>query len=114
MVFPLFLLPATILGFVYRELSIGYLNTGRDLRRMESNSRSPIFSDFSELLEGIVTVRAFSAEKRFLDNIHTKIDLTTKMWYAFWMTNRWLLLSFDVLGRSFHISTRMDNTHPLL
>ncbi|KAJ3872966.1 hypothetical protein F5051DRAFT_338433, partial [Lentinula edodes] len=75
-----------------------YLNTGRDLRRMESNSRSPIFSDFSELLEGIVTVRAFSAEKRFLDNIHTKIDFTTRMWYGIWMTNRWLLLSFDLLG----------------
>ncbi|KAF9070335.1 multidrug resistance-associated ABC transporter [Rhodocollybia butyracea] len=97
-VFPLFLIPASVLGFIYRELSIGYLNTGRDLRRMESNSRSPIFSDFSELLEGIVTVRAFSAEKRFLDNIHTKIDFTTRMWYGFWMTNRWLLLSFDVLG----------------
>ncbi|KAJ7222270.1 hypothetical protein GGX14DRAFT_304989, partial [Mycena pura] len=61
-----------------------YLNTGRDLRRMESNSRSPIFSDFGELLQGIVTVRAFAAEKRFLDNLHTRIDLTTKMWYTFW------------------------------
>ena len=46
---------------------------------MESNSRSPIFSDFGELLEGIVTVRAFSAEKRFLDNLHKKIDMTTKV-----------------------------------
>ncbi|KAJ4488293.1 ABC transporter type 1, transmembrane domain-containing protein [Lentinula aciculospora] len=96
-IFPFFLVPATVLGFIYRELSIGYLNTGRDLRRMESNSRSPIFSDFSELLEGIVTVRAFSSEKRFLDNIHTKIDFTTRMWYGFWMTNRWLLLCFDAV-----------------
>ncbi|KIK63814.1 hypothetical protein GYMLUDRAFT_40900 [Collybiopsis luxurians FD-317 M1] len=97
-IFPFFLIPAVVLGFIYRELSIGYLNTGRDLRRMESNSRSPIFSDFSELLEGIVTVRAFSAERRFLDAIFSKIDFTTKMWYGFWMTNRWLLLSFDLLG----------------
>lgn len=46
---------------------------------MESNSRSPIFSDFAEILEGIVTVRAFSAEKRFLDNLYKKIDTTTKV-----------------------------------
>ena len=82
---------------------------------MESNSRSPIFSGFGELLEGIVTVRAFSAEQRFLDALHTKVDLTTQvstqivpdcsyiltknqMWYSFWMTNRWLLLNFDTLG----------------
>jgi hypothetical protein len=67
------------MGFVYRMLAIGYLNTGRDLRRMESNSRSPIFSGFGELLEGIVTVRAFSAEQRFLDSLHAKVDLTTQV-----------------------------------
>ncbi|KAG1873894.1 hypothetical protein F4604DRAFT_1765807 [Suillus subluteus] len=87
-----------VIGFFYRLLALGYLKTGRDLRRMESNSRSPIFSGFSELLEGIVTVRAFSAEQRFLDDLHDKIDVTTKMWYNFWMTNRWLLLNFDGLG----------------
>lgn len=97
-VFPYFLIPAIFIGLAYRELAIGYLNTGRDLRRMESNTRSPIFSHFGELLEGIVTVRAFSAERRFLDSLHRKIDTTTKMWYMFWMTNRWLLLNFDILG----------------
>jgi len=95
---PLFIFPAVIIGYVYYKLGVGYLNTGRDLRRMESNSRSPIFSNFSELLSGIVTVRAFSSERRFLNNLHGKIDATTKMWYYFWMTNRWLLLHFDFLG----------------
>ncbi|KAJ6562830.1 hypothetical protein DFH09DRAFT_1035588 [Mycena vulgaris] len=97
-VFPLFLFPASIIAYLYRALAIGYLNTGRDLRRMESNTRSPIFSDFGELLTGIVTVRAFSTEKRFMDNLHAKIDLSSKMHYHFWMTSRWLLLNFDFLG----------------
>ncbi|KAJ7080949.1 multidrug resistance-associated ABC transporter [Mycena belliarum] len=97
-VFPGFLFPALVLGVIYYRLALGYLNTGRDLRRMESNSRSPIYSDFGELLEGIVTVRAFSAETRFLDNLHKRISTATKMWYVFWMTNRWLLLNFDCLG----------------
>ena len=78
-VFPYFLVAAFFIGFAYYELAIGYLNTGRDLRRMESNTRSPIFSDFGEVLEGIVTVRAFSAEKRFLNNVFVKIDVTTKV-----------------------------------
>ncbi|KAF7328584.1 hypothetical protein MVEN_02546500 [Mycena venus] len=93
-----FLFPATFISLFYYTFAIGHLNTRCHLRRMESNSRSPIFSDFGELLQGIVTVRAFSAEKRFLDNLHTRIDLTTKMWYPFWMTNRWLLLNFNFLG----------------
>lgn len=97
-VFPPFLIPASIIGYFYYQLALGYLNTGRDLRRMESTSRSPIFSGFGELLEGIVTVRAFSAEHRFLNNLYQKVDLTLQMWYSFWMTNRWLLLRFDCLG----------------
>jgi hypothetical protein len=51
-IFPGFLIPAAFIGFIYVKLGIGYLNTGRDLRRMESNSRSPIFSGFAELLDG--------------------------------------------------------------
>ncbi|KAJ7108139.1 multidrug resistance-associated ABC transporter [Mycena epipterygia] len=113
-VFPLFLIPASFIGWFYYTFAVGYLNTGRDLRRMESNSRSPIFSDFGELLRGIVTVRAFSAEKRFLDNLHNRIDLTTKMWWTFWMTNRWLLLNFDFLGSMAVFLTSIFSIHFLV
>lgn len=75
-VFPPFIVPAVVIGYFYYKLAIGYLNTGRDLRRMESTSRSAIFSGFGELLEGIVTVRAFSAEHRFMNGLFKKIDLT--------------------------------------
>ena len=97
-IFPFFLIPAAMIGYLYQRLAVGYLNTGRDLRRMESNSRSPIFSGFGEMLEGIVTVRAFGAEQRFMNDIHVKIDLTVRMFYNFWMLNRHLLLHFDALG----------------
>ncbi|TDL18519.1 multidrug resistance-associated ABC transporter [Rickenella mellea] len=97
-VFPWFMVPATVIGYVYYRMAVGYLNTGRDLRRMESVSRSPVFSGFAELIEGIVTVRAFSAERRFLNGLFAKVDTTTRMWYTFWMTNRWLLVRFDFLG----------------
>ena len=75
----MFVFPATLIGYFYRKLAIGSLNTGRDLRRMEANTRSPIFANFGELLEGIVTVRAVSAEQRFLDNHNAQIDVTTKV-----------------------------------
>ena len=50
------------------------------------------------MLEGIVTVRAFGAERRFLNDIHVKLDLTARMSYNFWMLNHYLLLRFDALG----------------
>ncbi|KAG9123240.1 hypothetical protein FRC07_000064, partial [Ceratobasidium sp. 392] len=97
-ILPPFLLPAAFIAWLYYLLALGYVRTARDLKRMESNSRSPIFSSFAELLEGIVTVRAFSAEQRFFDVLHKQIDDTTTMWYNFWMLNRWLLLHFDALA----------------
>ncbi|KAF7352973.1 Multidrug resistance-associated ABC transporter [Mycena venus] len=97
-VFPYFLVPAALLSFAYYKLSVGYLHSSRDLRRMEANTRSPIFTGFSELLEGIVTVRAFGVEKRFLHEMYGKIDLTTRLGYSYWQENRWLLLNFNYLG----------------
>ena len=73
------MIPASLIGYIYYKLAVGYINIGRDLRRMDSNTRSPIFSSFGELLEGVVTVRAFSAEQRFLDNHTEKMDLTNKV-----------------------------------
>jgi hypothetical protein len=73
---PGFLVAAIVIGYVYYWLGVMYLNTGRDLRRMESNNRSPVISGFTELLDGIVTVRAFSAERRFLNGVFEKIDGT--------------------------------------
>jgi hypothetical protein len=44
-----------------------------------ANARSPIFSSFTDLLDGITTIRAFSAEHRFLDELHEQIDLMTQV-----------------------------------
>ena len=45
-----------------------------------------------------VTVRAFSAEKRFMDNMHEMIDATSKCYYIYWLTNRWLQWCISTLG----------------
>lgn len=46
---PPFLLPAALIAWLYYLLAVGYVRTARDLKRMESNSRSPIFSSFAEV-----------------------------------------------------------------
>ncbi|EJU04810.1 hypothetical protein DACRYDRAFT_114129 [Dacryopinax primogenitus] len=97
-ILPAFLLPALVIGVTYYTLTVGYLSTSRDLRRMESTTRSPIFSGFADMLDGITTVRAFSAEKRFFQALHAKIDKTQTFFWNMWMLNRWLLVRFDSLG----------------
>lgn len=76
---PPFALPAAVIAYLYYRLSYGYVVTGRMLRRMNSTTKSPIFSAFGDLLEGLVTVRAFSSERRFVDRMHVKVDVMLKM-----------------------------------
>ncbi|KAF7321090.1 ABC bile acid [Mycena chlorophos] len=104
-VFPTFLFPAAVLGYLSYDMAITYLNTGRDLRRMESNSLSPIFSDFAEVLQGIVTIRG---------TLHSRVDASTSLWYTFWMTNVWLQLNFEFLGSIAVFCTALFSIHYLV
>jgi ABC-type multidrug transport system fused ATPase/permease subunit len=86
----------TVFQYVY--LSKIYLRTTRPLKRLDSTTLSPIFASFRNTLEGLATVRAFSAERRFLDTMTTNLDTSSKCYWTYWMVNRWVLLRFDLLG----------------
>ncbi|GAA5956181.1 hypothetical protein JCM21900_006830 [Sporobolomyces salmonicolor] len=95
---PRFVPAAILIIWGYVRYSLMYVKASRDLRRLESVARSPIFSKFGETLHGIVTCRAFGAERRFLAGLFEMVDKTLACSYANAMTNRFLLLRFDTLG----------------
>ncbi|CAE7143619.1 unnamed protein product [Rhizoctonia solani] len=95
---PPFIFPAVVIAYLHIWFSRGYVSASRDLRRIEATTRSPIVASFSELLAGIVTVRAFGAERAFLLSTYKRLDLTQTATHYYWMCNRWLLLRFDFLG----------------
>ncbi|KAG9079916.1 hypothetical protein FRC06_007321, partial [Ceratobasidium sp. 370] len=97
-VVPLFIVPAIAIAGLHVWFAHGYVNASRDLRRIESNTRSPIMSSFSELIMGITTVRAFGSERTFLKTLYERLDRTQAASHLFWMCNRWLVFRFDVLG----------------
>ncbi|KAG6334903.1 hypothetical protein ID866_4184 [Astraeus odoratus] len=96
--FPAFLAPAIVIALLYYFVAKRYLSISRALRRMEAASRSPIFSGFGEVLDGVITIRAFAAERRLMEDFHKKVNVAVKMYYNSWMVNRWLLINFDALG----------------
>ncbi|KAG9076857.1 hypothetical protein FS749_011320, partial [Ceratobasidium sp. UAMH 11750] len=95
---PFFIVPAFVIAYIHLWFARGYVNASRDLRRIESNTRSPIISSFGELVVGIVTVRAFGSEKTFLNNMYKRLDRTQAATHYYWMCTRWLLFRFDSLG----------------
>lgn len=75
-----------------------YLATTRELKRLDSISRSPIYSFFSETLSGILTIRAYHAEKRFLARENNLVDVNHQCYLYQWACNRWLGLRVDLIG----------------
>lgn len=54
-VFPPFAVFALVIACLYIWFAYDYISTSRDLRRIESITRSPVLSSFSELINGITT-----------------------------------------------------------
>ncbi|KAH0274733.1 putative ABC transporter, partial [Aureobasidium melanogenum] len=74
-----------------------YLSTSRQLRLIEIEARSPIYSHFLETLEGVVTIRAFGWEEE-AKNEHSKLlDTAQSPYYLLSCIQRWLKLVLDLI-----------------
>uniref|UniRef100_A0A671US37 Multidrug resistance-associated protein 4 n=1 Tax=Sparus aurata TaxID=8175 RepID=A0A671US37_SPAAU len=94
-VIPLILVPVVPLVFIFLYLRRFYLHTSRDVKRLESTTRSPVFSHLSSSLQGLWTIRALRAEERLKKAFDAHQDLHSEAWFLFLMTSRWFALRLD-------------------
>uniref|UniRef100_A0A8C3ILS1 Multidrug resistance-associated protein 4 n=1 Tax=Chrysemys picta bellii TaxID=8478 RepID=A0A8C3ILS1_CHRPI len=74
-VIPWILIPLVPLCILFIFLRRYFLDTARDIKRLESTTRSPVFSHLSTSLQGLWTIRAFKAEQRFQELFDAHQDL---------------------------------------
>lgn len=65
-----------------------YVSTSRQLRRLDSVTRSPIYSHFGETVSGLSVIRAFGHQERFLQQNESTMDINQKSVYAWIVSNR--------------------------
>ena len=70
----------------------------RDLQRLEATSRSPIFTQFSETLNGLSTIRAFGATKRFERQSLTLVAANTRCFFNQDLASQWVGLRLDFMS----------------
>ncbi|XP_067890479.1 multidrug resistance-associated protein 4 isoform X2 [Heterodontus francisci] len=96
-VIPWILIPISPLVIVFFFLRRYFLKTSRDIKRMESTTRSPVFSHLSSSLQGIWTIRATKTEQQFQAKFDEHQDLHSETWFLFLSTSRWLAVRLDAL-----------------
>ncbi|KAM7257289.1 hypothetical protein ACFE04_013030 [Oxalis oulophora] len=93
--FLLLLLP---FWFIYRKLQFFYRSTARELRRLDSVSRSPIYASFTETLDGSSTIRAFKSEDYFLAKFTEHVARYQQTSYSELTASLWLSLRLQLLA----------------
>ncbi|OKL63690.1 hypothetical protein UA08_00710 [Talaromyces atroroseus] len=95
---PGFLFAAVIITLLFSAVGAIYLNASRDLKRLESVQRSPLYQQFGETLNGIVSIRAYGDAQRFMIDNHRRIDSYNRPHIYLWASNRWLSFRVDMIG----------------
>ncbi|CAF1584355.1 unnamed protein product [Rotaria sp. Silwood1] len=74
-----------------------YMRSSRQLKRLESVSRSPIYALFSSSLDGLTSIRAFDAQIDFLNMFIERIDTNARAYFILFATTRWFGLQLDLI-----------------
>uniref|UniRef100_A0A8D3D4N1 Multidrug resistance-associated protein 4 n=1 Tax=Scophthalmus maximus TaxID=52904 RepID=A0A8D3D4N1_SCOMX len=94
-IMPWIIIPIVPLLVVFLFLRCYFLQTSRDIKRLESTTRSPVFSHLSSSLQGLSTIRAFKVQQRFQQMFDKYQDLHSEAWFLFLTTSRWFAVRLD-------------------
>lgn len=95
---PVFIALIVPLGALYLWIQRYYLRTSRELKRLDSISRSPIYAHFQESLSGISTIRAYRQQNRFSLENEWRVDANLRAYFPSINANRWLAVRLEFIG----------------
>ncbi|PVH81871.1 hypothetical protein DL98DRAFT_457694 [Cadophora sp. DSE1049] len=74
-----------------------YLRTSRQLRLLDLEAKSPLYSQFMECLSGLATIRAFGWQHALEEKHRALLDQSQKPFYLLFAIQRWLTLVLDLI-----------------
>ncbi|XP_073094645.1 cystic fibrosis transmembrane conductance regulator isoform X1 [Manis javanica] len=81
-----------------------FLHTSQQLKQLESEGRSPIFTHLVTSLKGLWTLRAFGRQSYFETLFHKTLNLHTANWFLYLSTLRWFQMRIEMIFVIFFIA----------
>ncbi|XP_008775219.2 ABC transporter C family member 2-like [Phoenix dactylifera] len=75
-----------------------YQSTAREVKRLDSITRSPVYAQFGEALNGLSTIRAYKAYDRMASINGKSMDNNVRFTLVNMSANRWLAIRLETLG----------------
>uniref|UniRef100_A0A7I4YK36 Multidrug resistance-associated protein 1 n=1 Tax=Haemonchus contortus TaxID=6289 RepID=A0A7I4YK36_HAECO len=94
-IFAVVIVPLTVIYFFFLRF---YVPTSRQLKRLESTHRSPIYSQFGETIQGAASIRAFKKVEQFRSASGAIVDAFIRCKYSNIVANRWLAIRLELIG----------------
>lgn len=85
---------------VYMFVTNFYRQVARELKRLDSVSRSPIFAHFGESLDGLPVIRSFRRQGLFRRGNEVRLEDSNAAYYALKVVDRWLSVRLELLGNT--------------
>jgi ABC-type multidrug transport system fused ATPase/permease subunit len=86
-----------IVGVSLYSIQKFYLHTSRQLRFLDLEAKSPLYTQFNEMLEGLSTIRAFGWQDFLVDKAKALLDRSQRPFYLLFAVQRWLTLVLDLI-----------------
>lgn len=95
---PLMIIVIGILVVLYNYFRSRFMPAMRELKRLKSVNRSPIFSHLQESINGVETLRAYDETERFTHSMEAKVATVTKIDWTTQCCNRWLSMRLQSIA----------------
>lgn len=106
----IFVLPLVIIFmipifWVYYRIQNDYRRVAREVKRLDSTSRSPRYAHFKETLQGLFVIRAFDKTEWAMNQFYDKLTVSTEMSRTHYIVNRWFSTRLPLIGAAISTAT---------
>ncbi|KAL8214640.1 hypothetical protein R6Q57_004089 [Mikania cordata] len=84
--------------FLFYTAYLYYQSTSREVKRLDSITRSPVYAQFGEALNGLSSIRAYKAYDRMATINGKSMDNNIRFTLINFSSNRWLTIRLETLG----------------